>query len=160
MAGQPSKNFMDGRPPKLIFSKSKQSYILAQIKQWIANNLPPNTALYEKRIFGSLAKGTFGKYQTEFKGRKFSDVDILFVVDDDFSPPKEWKVHFECVKDVWVVYDVAIVPIDTEDETVFVEVQYIILKKTYSENIKTITEAEKWGIPLMKSDTKNKYISL
>ena len=155
----PSNNFMNERPPKIIFSKSKQNFILKCIKKWVMNNLPQNTFLYEKKIFGSMAKGLFGKYQTKFKGRLFSDIDILFVVDDDFLPPSNWKIQFECVKDVWVVYDVAIVPIKTDNEIIFVEIQFIILKKTYSQKIKTIEEAEKWGIPL-KKDTNNKYISL
>ena len=154
-----SKKTLDEIPPKIIFSKSKQNFILKQIKEWVFNNLPPDIFLYQKKIFGSMAKGLFGKYQTKFKGRLYSDIDILFVVDDDFIPPKNWKIQFECVKDVWVVYDVAVVPIKIDDEIIFVEIQFIILKKSYSQKTKTIEEAEKWGIPL-KKDTKNKYICL
>jgi predicted nucleotidyltransferase len=157
MAQEPSENYMEGRPPKNIFPIKKQMLILGQIKKFIRENLPPNTKFYRKRLFGSLAKGTFGKYNEKFKGRKYSDVDILFVVDDNFKPPKKWKVHFECVKKVWVVYDVAEVPIETEDETVPVEVQYIILTKTFANKLETIVSAEKWGIPLGRSSTKNKF---
>jgi len=160
MAKGPSENYMEGRPPKNIFPIKKQMLILGQIEKFIYGYLPPNTKFYRKRLFGSLAQGTFGKYNGKFKGREFSDVDVLFVVDDNFKPPKKWKVQFECVKKVWVVYDVAEVPIETEDETVLVEVQYIILTKTFASKSETIVNAEKWGIPLRRSSTKNKFISL
>jgi len=160
MKAKPSADFMKGRPSKHIFSIKKQKLILNKIKKYISDNLPPNTKLYRKRLFGSLAKGTFGKYDGKYKGREFSDVDILFVVDDNFKPLKKWKVHFNCVDKVWVVYDVAEVPVKTEDETVLVLVQYIILTKTYSEKPDTIDNAEQWGIPLKKSSSKNKFIDL
>ena len=160
MIPKPSDNYMKDRPPKNIFPIEKRMLILDQMKKYIFDHLPLNTKLYRKRIFGSLAKGTFGKYTQKFKGREFSDVDVLFVVDDNFKPPRKWKVHFECVKKFWVVYDVAVVPVVTEDETVFVDVQYIILTKTFASKPETIVSAESWGIPLKRSFSKNKFISL
>lgn len=160
MSEGPSDNYMHERPHKNIFSLEKQTFILDEMKKWINNNLPQKTSIYKKRIFGSSAQAKFGKYEAKIKGREYSDIDILFVVDDNFNPPKEWTVQFECVKDVWIVYDVAIVPVKTVDETISVEVQFIVLKKTFAEKPETIKEAEKWGIPLRDIDTKNKFISL
>ena len=59
----------------------------------------PDTNIYLARMFGSLVKGTFGKYQGKWKGREFSDVDVLFVVKDGFNAPKSWKIHFK--RDDW-----------------------------------------------------------
>lgn len=160
MTEKPSADYMKGRPVKDIFPIEKQKFILNQIKKYISNNLPPNTKLHKKRIFGSFAKGTFGKYQKKYDGHQFSDIDILFVVDDDFKPPKKWKVHFNCVDKVWVVYDLAEVPIKTKDETVPVVVQYIILTKTFASKPETIVRAESWGIPLKRSSSKNKFMRL
>jgi predicted nucleotidyltransferase len=157
---KPSADYSKERPPKNIFPIKKQKFILSHIKKYISENPPPNTNLYKKRIFGSIAKGTFGKYDSKWKGREFSDVDVLFVVDDDFKPPKNWKVHFTAEKKVWVVYDVATVPILTEDETVFVDVQYIILTESFAKKGETIARAESWGIPLKKFFSKNKHLSL
>jgi len=80
MSEEPSKDYLKGRPLKKVFSIEKQIFILNQIKKWTHNNLPPNTNFYRKRIFGSLAQVTFGKYASKFKNREFSDVDILFVL--------------------------------------------------------------------------------
>jgi len=160
MIPKPSANYMKGRPTKDIFPIEKQKFILNKIKKYVFNNLPPNTKLYRKRIFGSFAKGTFGKYQRKYGGHQYSDIDILFVVDDNFKPPKKWKVHFNCVKKVWMVYDLAEVPIKTKDEIVPVVVQYIVLTKTFASKPETIASAESWGIPLKRSSSKNKFISL
>lgn len=160
MTEKPSQDYMKERPTKNIFPIKKQKFIFSEIKTFILDNLPANTKFYRKRLFGSLAKGTFGKYEGKWKGREFSDVDVLFVVDDHFKPPKKWKIHFTAEKKVWVVYNIAVVPIVTEDETVFVDVQYIILTKTFASKPKTITRAEKWGIPLKRFFSKNKFISL
>ena len=94
MTEEPSADYMKDRPPKTVFPIEKQMLILGQMKRYIFDHLPPKTKFYRKRLFGSLAKGTFGKYTRKFKGREFSDVDVLFVVDDDFKPPRRSKVHF------------------------------------------------------------------
>ncbi len=157
---KPSEDYTKERPPKTIFPIKKQKLIMSHIKEYIANNLPPNTKLYKKRLFGSLAKGTFGKYDGKWKGREFSDVDVLFVVDDDFKPLKTWKVHFTAEKKVWVVYDIAQVPVSTEDEVVIIDVQYIVLTKSFAKKGETVARAESWGIPLKRFFSKNKFISL
>ncbi len=160
MSGNPSEDYMKGRPPKMVFPLKKQMLILGQIKRFIYDNLPPNTKLYRKRLFGSLAKGKFGKYDGKWKGREFSDVDVLFVVDDDFRPPGRWKLHFKPEEGPMRVYDVAVVPAETEDEVVMVDLQYVILPKTYASLPATVAMAEKWGIPLKKFGSKHKFIRL
>ncbi len=160
MSEEPSEDHLRGRPKKKIFPLGDQKLILAHMRKHLRKQLPPNTGLYRKRIFGSLAQHKFGKYQGKFKDREFSDVDVLFVVDDDFRPPKSWNVQFECEKRVWIVYDVAEVPIEIKNGTIPVEVQYIVLTKTFARRPETLERAERWGIPLKKYSTKNKYIPL
>ena len=152
--------YMKERPHKDVFSDEKQALILREMKKFIYANLPAGTRLHLKRLFGSLAKGTFGKYKGIWKGREFSDVDILFVVDDDFRVPRKWKVHFVAKKRDWVVYNVAVVPIEAFGETVLVDVQYIVIRKTFASLEENIVRAEKWGIPLRRKLSKNKYLSL
>lgn len=159
MLEEPSKSYMKGRPPKTIFSIEKQTMVQNQIKKWLRNNLPPNTEFYRKRIFGSLAKGTFGKYTSEYKERLYSDVDVLFVVDDNFKAPKKWKVQFEYIKNVWIVYDRDIIPIKMENEKIPLLIQFIVIKKSFAAKFVALEDAEKWGIPLKRNTTKNKYIS-
>ena len=160
MAEKPSEDYMKERPPKDIFPTKKQKLILSQIKKFIYDNLPQNTKLHKIRLFGSLAKGTFGKYKGKWKGREFSDIDVLFIVDDNFKPPKKWKIHFKPKDGPMRVYDIATIPVATEDETVFVEVQYIILPKTYATEPETIAKAEQWGIPLKSFFSKHRFIKL
>lgn len=160
MAEKPSNDYMKERPRKDIFSAAQQKLILTQIKKFIYNNLPPNTKLYKIRLFGSLAKGTFGKYAGKWKGREFSDVDVLFVVDDDFKPPRKWRIHFKPKDGLMRVYNVKTVPVATEDETVLVDVQYVILPKTYARKPETIAMAEQWGIPLKRFFSKHRFINL
>lgn len=144
---------MRERPKKTIFPKSKQKTILKEVQKFISENLPPSK-IYQKKLFGSLAKGTFGKYEKPWKNRTFSDVDVLFVVEDNFKPPKKWKLHFKPEDGLMRVYEIATISI----EDVKVDVQYIIFPKTYASLKKTKDFAEKWGIPL-KKDSKHKFLT-
>ncbi len=153
-------DYMKERPPKTIFPIEKQMMILDQIKEYVYDHLLQKTKIHRMRLFGSLAKGTFGKYDGTWKGRKYSDVDVLFVVDDNFIVPREWKIHFEPKGKEWIVYDIATVPVTTIDETAFVEVQYIVVPISSARKLETIALAEKWGIPLKRFLSKHKFIRL
>tara|TARA_Y100000310_G_scaffold329356_1_gene399030 strand:+ start:1162 stop:1650 length:489 start_codon:yes stop_codon:yes gene_type:complete len=155
------KHYMKERPKKKVFSKAKQKIVLREIKKYINKNLPPKTKLYRKRLFRSLAKGKYGKYiNGTWKGRKYSDVDVLFVVDDNFKAPKKWKFHFQPEDDPSIVYNVADVPIKVEDEEVIVELQYFIVPISYARIKKNCENADPWGVPLMRTGSKNTYIGI
>ena len=160
MTREPSLDYTKDRPVKTIFKAKKQKTILKEVRKFIYNNLPKNTKLHKKRLFGSLAKGSFGKYEKKWKNREYSDVDVLFVVDDTFIPPSSWKVHFTAEEKVWVVYNVAIIKVKNNDEIIPIDLQYIVLTKTFANEPTNIARAESWGIPLKKFFSKNKYISL
>ena len=57
-------------------------------REFAIGNLLPNPKINKIMLFGSLAKGTFGKYEKPFHGRKYSDVDVLLFVKDDYKIPR------------------------------------------------------------------------
>ena len=81
---------MEKRPRKTIFSKSEQRKIFEKAKNFVLNDLLPNSKINKILMFGSLVEGTFGKYEKPFKNRIFSDVDILIFVEDNFKIPSNW----------------------------------------------------------------------
>ena len=85
---------MKERPKKIVLSKSEQKKIFEKVKKFVLKDLLPNPKINKILMFGSLVKGTFGKYEKPFKKRIYSDVDILLFVEDDFKVPKHWKEHF------------------------------------------------------------------
>ena len=153
-----SDDFMKSKPDRVIFSSQDRERVLFSVKQWFAQEKLP-TRLYKKRIFGSLAKKYFGEYVAPVNGKKFSDVDILLIVDDDFTPLPHWKIQFDYIPDLWVVYDAEVILVDLGTRKIEVELQFIVIKKSFSEKKETITDAEEWGIPLSK-ETQNTFIEL
>ena len=152
---------MKERPPKIVFPKDKQQKIFHEVVAYIKQHLPLDTTLYRARLFGSIAKGSFGKYQGKWKGREFSDVDVVFIVDDNFLAPKTWKVHFNKPKvKSYVVYNIAVVPVICEDEVVNVDLQYMIIPKSLAKTPEVIAFAESWGVPLKRFFSKNPFITL
>ena len=155
------KHYMKERPKKEIFSKERQKIILREIKKYINNHLPPKTKLYKKRLFGSLAKGKFGKYiNGKWKGRTFSDIDVLFVVDDNFKAPKEWQFHFQPKNDPSIVYNIANVPIKIKDEEIIIQLQYFIVPISHAKIRDNCLKSDPWGVPLLRSRSKNPFIRI
>jgi predicted nucleotidyltransferase len=90
------KVYMEERPRKNFFSKSEKRKIFKKAKKFVLKDLLPNSKINRIIIFGSLVRGTFGKYEKPFKHRLYSDVDFLILVENDFKIPKKWKPYFSC----------------------------------------------------------------
>lgn len=153
-----SDNFMDSKPERIVFSIEDQNFVLRAVREWF-NQKNINFSCYKKRIFGSLAKKYFGEYINSIKAKQFSDVDILLVVDDDFKPQSHWKIQFDYIPNFWVVYDAETISVSIKDRVIDVELQFIVITKTFSEQNETIDDAEKWGVPLSET-TSNPFIEL
>ncbi|MBD3156004.1 MAG: hypothetical protein GF368_05115 [Candidatus Aenigmarchaeota archaeon] len=140
---------MKERPKKTIFSKFRQEAILKKTKKFVLEDLLPNPKINKIILFGSLVEGNFGEYERPFKNRRYSDVDVLLIVEDDFEVPEEWGEHFHC--DIYDVYNSHMM-----DEEILV--QYIVCRKNSYQNKEHQKESEKWGVPLSLEKSKHKNI--
>lgn len=144
------EDYMKERPRKTILSKTEQNKILGQVKDFVLKDLLPDKKINRILLFGSLAKGTFGRYESAYKSRTYSDIDILLFVDDDFKVHKKWKSHFECR--LYNVYNIR----KLENKIL---IQYMVCRKSSYQNKEHQKEADNWGVPLL-SESKHKYIVL
>jgi|SRR3989338_5080090 len=149
------EKYMKERPKKTIFSKNEQKKIFRKMKSFVLKDLLPNPKINKIIIFGSMAKGTLGKYEASHKSRKvsrfYSDIDILLMVEDNFEIHKKWKPHFSCQS-----YDVFnIIKMDKK-----IPIQYMVCRKSKYGKKKHQKSAEIWGVPLLLNKSKHKYIVL
>lgn len=129
------------RPKKTVYSRKEQGMILAKAREFVLQDLLPDSDINKILIFGSLAKGTFGEYERSWRHGKFSDIDVLILADDNFRPPKEWKV--------WTGHEKFKVYTHGRLDNKYL-IQYMVWKeKQYSDETNK-REVEKWGIPLKK----------
>ncbi len=142
---------MKERPKKIVLSKSEQKKIFEKVKKFVLKDLLPNPKINKILMFGSLVKGTFGKYEKPFKKRIYSDVDILLFVEDDFKVPKHWKEHF--IGKIFQVYNR--IKLDKK-----ILIQYLVCKRSNYQNKKYQKIAENWGVPFLLKKSKHKYIVL
>ncbi len=145
------EDYMKERPRKAILSKIEQNKILKQVRDFVLKDLLPDKRINKILLFGSLAKGAFGRYESAYKSRTYSDIDILLFVDDEFKIPKKWKSHFECK--LYDVYNVR----KLKNKIL---IQYMVCRKRSYQNKGHQKEAEKWGVPLLLSKSRHKYIVL
>ena len=143
------EEYMKERPPKTILSKSEQKKIFEKVKKFVLKDLLPNPKINKIILFGSLIKETFGRYEKPFKGRIYSDVDVLLLVENSFEVPNTWKKHF--MGKIYQVYNRT--KLDNE-----ILIQYIVCKKEFYQNKKYQNIAEKWGVPLLLDKSKHKYV--
>jgi len=143
------EEYMKERPRKTIFSKSEQKKIFEKVKNFVLNDLLPNPKINKIIMFGSLVKGTFGKYEKPFKHRMYSDIDILLLVENNFRVPKKWKLHISCK--LYKVFNIT--KLDRK-----ILIQYMVCRKKSYTNKKHQKEAEKWGAPLLLAKSKHKYV--
>jgi hypothetical protein len=142
---------MEERPKKIIFSKTEQKRVFEKAKNFVLKDLLPNPKINKILMFASLVTGTFGKYEKPFRNRIYSDVDILIFVEDYFKIPTEWKPYFSCE-----LYDV-FYRIKLYNK---IWIQYMVCRKSSYQNKENQKEAEKWGVPLLLTKSKHKYIIL
>lgn len=145
------EEYMKERPGKTVLPAPEQKRIFERAKRYVLEDLLPNPKIDKIALFGSLAKGTFGKYEKPYKGRSYSDIDVLLLVEDDFKPPKEWELHFSCK-----MYDVFnITRLDDE-----ILLQYMVSRRSSYQNREHQQESEKWGVPLLLEKSRHKNIIL
>ena len=139
---------MKERPEREAFPKDLQKRIIKKAKEYVLSDLIPNHKINKILLFGSLAKGEFGKYKGSFRGRIFSDINILIFAEDDFSVPKQWRINYRGA--IYNVYNIG--KLDG-----FL-IQYTVCTRSSYENEENQKEAEEWGIPISYKKSKNKYI--
>lgn len=145
------EDFMRGRPVKIILPKPVQERIMRTARHLILDELLPNPKISKIVLFGSVVRGALGEYEKRYKGRRYSDVDVLVMVDDDFTVPDDWKVHFQ--NEMYDVYNNGIL------DRKFI-VQYMICRRDCYEDEEKRKEAERWGVPLMLDRSRHKHIVL
>ncbi len=139
------------RPNKIFFSISEQNKLIEKTKEYVLRNFSPFQKIDKIILFGSLAKGTFGKYEKEWKHGFYSDIDLLLLVENDYNIPEKWKVWFKHNK--FTVFTCG--KIDHK-----YLIQYMVWKRKQYEIIQNQIDVEKWGIPLLMEKGKNKFIVL
>jgi len=147
-------DFRQQRPQKDVFPRRKQEEILNQTIEFVKSDLLPHPKINKLILFGSLARGDFGRYRQEYKGRLYSDIDILLLVENDFSVPDSWQLHFEgnrdLAGDLYQVYNYK----KLDDRYL---IQYMVCKeKSYSRK-KNREIAERWGVPLKLENSQHAY---
>jgi len=142
---------MKERPKKTIFSRSKQREMLKRAKDFVLSDLLPDPKINKIILFGSVVEGKFGEYEKPFKNRKYSDVDVLLFVEEDFEVPREWEKHLHC--DMYDVYNAHWM--DGE-----ILVQYMVCRESQYQNEEYQKESEKWGVPLSLGESRHENIIL
>lgn len=147
-------DFRQQRPQKEIFSQQRQEKILRRAVEFVKRDLLPHPNSNKLILFGSLARGDFGRYREEYKERIYSDIDILLLVDNEFEVPDSWELQFggdpELKSDLYRVYNYKKV----DDKFL---VQYMVCRQLSYQQEKNREVAEDWGIPLKLEDSEHAY---
>jgi predicted nucleotidyltransferase len=144
------EDYMKERPKRKPFSMELQRGIIKRVREFVLKDLLPNPDINRIILFGSLARGEFGRYEGPFQGRIYSDIDILLLVEDDFEPRRGWELHFE--GRMYNVYN-------TGKLDGFL-VQYMVCRRSVYEDPDCQREAEDWGVPLLLRKSRHRYIVL
>lgn len=85
-----------GRPQKTVFGQKFQDELKQKAIQKIKEKFLPDEKIIKIVLIGSIAKGTFGKYEPPgFRGSLYSDFDFIIFTKDDYQIPslleREWN---------------------------------------------------------------------
>ena len=142
---------IDMNQEKIILPINEQKKILEKSIQQVKSDLLPNPKINAIAVYGSIINGNFGMYKKRHSGRKYSDIDILILVSDDFTIPTEWKLKMRGETPTHSVYNVELI------EGKYL-IQYIVVpRKIYSE-LNHQKMAEQNGVPLKLSKSKHKHL--
>lgn len=148
------EDYEQERPEKDIFSQPRQKAILKQVREFVKDDLLPNPKINKIILFGSLAEGKFGRYKQEYKGRIYSYIDILLLVDNDFEVPDSWELHFagdpEFEGDLYQVYN------QKKLESKYL-MQYMVCREKSYRREENREVAEKWGVPLKLEESEHEH---
>ena len=148
------EDYRKGRPEKEVFSIERQEEIKKEVVEFVNENLVPHPKINKIILFGSLAKGEFGKYKEEYKNRIYSDIDLLLLVENDYKVPGDWKIHFEGNPDL--EGDLYKAYFGEKLENKFL-VQYMVCRKKSYTNSENKEVAEKWGVPLKLESSEHEF---
>lgn len=126
------------KPKKHFFPEEKQQELLKEAEKIVRERFLPDDEVNEIILFGSLVKGEFGRYETDYRGRKFSDIDILLKVSENYKPKPEWEV-----KDSHELYTVY-----RGEKIEGFEVDYVICPEEIYKGEENIAEGLEWGVPI------------
>jgi predicted nucleotidyltransferase len=80
-------------PKKIIFPLKKQREILSQVKK-ILKPISKNKSVKRILIGGSFARMELGKYEREYHGKLYSDIDVFVVADGDIKIPSSFREDY------------------------------------------------------------------
>ena len=139
----------ENSPEKRPLSFKKQEEIREKATSFVVHSLLPNKKIKKILLFGSLARKQFGKYEKSFRGRGYSDIDIMVIVEDGFKPNKKWKPRLSAK--YWDTYNVAYLDFELDDKILL---QYFVIPERNLEIDEIQKDGEKWGVPI-KGDSKH-----
>lgn len=147
-------DYKEERPEKEVFPSERQEEIKEEVKEFVNENLIPHLKINKIVLFGSLAKGEFGKYEEKYQDRIYSDVDLLLMVENDFKVPEDWEIHFEGRPELEGDLYKAYFGEKLEDKFLL---QYMVCRKKSYTSPKNKEIAEGWGVPLKLEESKLDY---
>ena len=138
---------------KKLFSLKRQKEILEKSKKIIIKKSLPNDSIEKILITGSLIIFEFGEYDevVEKFGRRYSDVDCVFIVNDQFKPNNGWEVIAE--REYWNVYEIG------KLERKF-PIQALVVNKRLLKDKRAIAEGEKKKVPMRLEKGKVKFLEI
>jgi predicted nucleotidyltransferase len=142
--------YMPEQPEKRPLPLKKQEEIREKATSFVVHSLLPNKKISKIFLFGSLARREFGKYEKPFRGRSYSDIDIMVITNDGFKPNKKWKVWLN--GKYYDIYNVTYLDFELEDKVLL---QYAVVKDRTLGIEEARKEGEKWGVPLLLSESSH-----
>jgi len=85
------------KPKKIIYEN--QAEVWGNAKKYLLNLISNQPCVKEAIVWASLAEGTFGVYEEEYRGQEGSDIDLVLIIDEEYPIPKQWK--FTKIKKSW-----------------------------------------------------------
>jgi len=88
------------KPKKIIYEN--QAEVWGNAKKYLLNLISNQPCVKEAIVWASLAEGTFGVYEEEYRGQEGSDIDLVLIIDEEYPIPKQWK--FTKIKKSWFAF--------------------------------------------------------
>lgn len=137
----------------VVLPKGEQKRILEKTIEYAKKDLLPNPKINAIAIYGSLISGKFGGYVKPQRGRIYSDIGILILVDDSFIIPFKWKSKICRKTPTHNVYNIRLI-----DGKYLM--QYTLVPRSVYQNPIHQKTAEQKGVPLKLSKSRNKHVIL
>ena len=80
-------------PKKIIFPLKKQKEMLSRVKR-VLKPMSRNMSVKRILIGGSLVRMEIGRYEREYHGRQYSDIDVFVIADGDVKIPSSFREDY------------------------------------------------------------------